>query len=75
MCGSGAGVYTGERILSSIFLTTKSLREKGARCEGLKWFNENFPRGTHIGVAMAACTNPNWIHWVLDAYGRGIDAS
>lgn len=48
------------------FITRRWLTDAGARCkDALKWFDCKFPNGGDLEDILAACSNRNWIYWLL----------
>ncbi len=72
MCGFSTSKLRRDNInrISTMRLTVEKLRARGAKCSGVEWFAKTFPHGSDISSALAACTNPKWIRWVLDEFGR-----
>ena len=46
-------------------VTAAWLDRRVACNRGCRWFNEKFPDGAVPEVALAACSEPEWIRWFL----------
>ena len=49
-------------------ITVDLLKKLGAAtdCEGLKWFEKEFPSGCSLSVGLTLCQDIYWIEWILD---------
>jgi len=63
MCNLGSPAD--QRVLP-VVITLQWLKDNGTRCkDALQWFKCAFPEGGSLSEVLAACSNKEWIHWLI----------